>query len=160
MNGNAALVIYYSKTGHTARLARMIGQALGADLFQLETPRYRVPYLGYLRAGKDSLSGTLPPLRALPDLGGYDIVALGTPVWTSYPATPMRAFLATKPSLPAKTGVFVTCGDHSPPEKAYAMVRDIIGRDLSATLSLANKAEGGADEAPGIAAFCESLTRD
>lgn len=52
----------------------------------------------------------------------YDLVLIGGPIWTSYPALPIRALLAGKPELPERVGLFLTYGGHSSPDKAIAEV--------------------------------------
>ena len=153
-----ALVIYYSKTGHTERAAQTIAQALGAETLELTTNRYRMPFFSYLRAGIDSIRGTLPDLtNAPPDTRTYDIVVIGSPVWTSYPATPLRAFLSGKPSLPPATGLFFTNGDKRPPQKAYDMAEQILGKSFAAKTHISNNIDGSEEMDSRIEAFCAEI---
>ena len=97
-----ALIIYYSRTGNTRWLAQALADQLDAEVLELKCDRYRPGPLRYLRAGYDSVKGNIPPID-LPQRNylAYDLVLLGTPIWTSYPALPLRAFLEGKPVLPA-----------------------------------------------------------
>jgi hypothetical protein len=129
-------VLCYSRDGHTDRLAKLLAEALDADIFRIVTRRYGGRRFGYLRAGFDSLTGRLPEIAPVQNLGRYASLSLGAPIWTSYPATPLRAYLAGHPQLPGAVGLFVSSGSRSPPEKAFAMARDLLGRPLAATLSV------------------------
>src|SRR5262245_20444151 len=51
MGPNKVLVTYYSRSGHTRRLAERIAQVLGADLEPIVDQRPRAGLLGYLRSG-------------------------------------------------------------------------------------------------------------
>ncbi len=144
------LIIYYSRSGTTRRLAEALAKALQADVREIKCPRYRPGGLRYLKAGYDSLRGNLPQIEG-PDVdpGQYDLLLLGAPVWTSYPALPLRAYLAQKPALPGAVGGFVTLGGQSPPAATFDMVADVLGRPLDATFALKDKdvARGGLEAA-------------
>ncbi|MCF2872455.1 hypothetical protein L0664_15375 [Octadecabacter sp. G9-8] len=132
-----SLILFYSRTGTTMNVANALGAALSADIKEIKCPRYQGGWFAYLRAGYDSVKGRLPPID-VPDLSieGYDLVIIGAPIWTSYPALPLRSFLAQKPRLSGRVAVFFTFGGHSPAEKAVKMVESLLSVPLEATLAL------------------------
>ncbi|WP_390911305.1 flavodoxin [Pseudosulfitobacter sp. SM2401] len=132
-----SLVLFYSRTGTTTKVANALGTALSADIKEIKCPRYQGGWFAYLRAGYDSVKGRLPPID-VPDLSfdEYDLVIIGAPIWTSYPALPLRSFLARKPKLPSRVAVFFTLGGHSPAEKAVKMVEGLLPVPLEASLEL------------------------
>lgn len=70
--------------GHTERVAEFIQQAVGGDLFEIQTVRdYPADYTQCTEAAKEELrSKARPELKAYPDsLGGYDTGFLGYPNW-------------------------------------------------------------------------------
>ena len=70
--------------GHTERVAEFIQQAVGGDLFEIQTVRdYPADYTQCTEAAKEELrSKARPELKASPDsLGGYDTGFLGYPNW-------------------------------------------------------------------------------
>ncbi len=140
-----SLVLYYSRTGTTAKVAHALQAAMGAEIGVITCPRYQSGWFRYLLAGYDSVKGRLPAINA-PDIAfdDYDLVILGSPIWTSYPALPLRSFLAKKPQLPERTALFFTCGGHSPPEKAVDCVNDLLPVPLATSLAIAQEdvAEG------------------
>lgn len=128
------LILYYSRTGTTDKLARLLQQELGADLVPLRCGRYAGMW-GYVRAAYDSLKRRLPDIEATNvNLSDYDQLLIGGPIWTSYPATPLRAFLKGNQSLPDRVGLFLTYGGHSPPEKAEVDIQDQLTQPLQASV--------------------------
>ncbi len=89
------LVVYYSRTGKTARAAREIAAKLGADIRELRETRGRQGPWGFIAAGRQAIMGVRSALVD-PDfsLKGYDRVVLCQPFWASRPVPAMNTFLA------------------------------------------------------------------
>lgn len=91
-----AIVIYYSYSGNTRRVAEKIGNAIGADLAEIKTVK---PYTGnydeVVDQGRREVNGSfLPEIKPLDiDPSRYDTVILGTPVWWYTFAPAMNSFL-------------------------------------------------------------------
>ena len=154
------LIVYYSRTGSTRRLALALADALHADVAEIECDRYGSGPLNYLRAGYDSVRGNLPSID-VPETryADYDLVLLGAPVWTSYPALPLRAFLAGKPQLPSRVGLFFTYGGHSAAVQAQAQVEASLPQPVMAVLAVKSGEFGKVELAHRIAEFTEQLTQ-
>lgn len=78
------IIIYYSHTGNTKRLAELVQQKTGADIAEIRTVQeYTGTYDEILEQGKWEVeSGYCPEIYPLEvDLKQYDRVILGTPVW-------------------------------------------------------------------------------
>lgn len=140
-------VVYYSLTGHSEHAAKRLAEGLDCALIEVSAPSYATGFLGYLRAGYDSLRQryTLPP-QTFTTLRDFDRVVICGPIWTSYPAPPLRALLKGDIDLPEEVALFLTHGDNSPPEKAYGVAEQDLGRLLIATGALSNDQEGTASE--------------
>jgi hypothetical protein len=68
------LVVYYSLTGNTRRVAEVLAKELGADVEELRCARYRVGLRVFFRATFYSWSGGLPPIEHLShDPSKYDL---------------------------------------------------------------------------------------
>lgn len=89
------LVVFYSRTGHTKKLAGEIAAALDADVEEIvETAASRVNGWTYLRSAWHALSGKATPIRPLyAQPANYDLVIIGSPVWAGNMAAPVRTFL-------------------------------------------------------------------
>ena len=83
-----ALVAYFSASGTTARVAKSLAAAIGADLFEIEP---QTPYTSADLNWRDSHSrtslekaddGARPALARMPgDMSAYDTVFVGFPIW-------------------------------------------------------------------------------
>lgn len=152
------LVIYYSHDGHTKRLAHAIAEKLGAELAEITAERYRSKIIGYLRAAFDSLRGHMPAIDHPPiDLEKFDAIAIGAPIWTSYLATPVRAFLTQNGEISGRLGVFVTSGSPSRPEAAFRMAAGLLGRKPDAELAVGNQKEDSEETRRHVDGFVAAL---
>ena len=140
MTNGKILILYFSRTGRTRRLAQQLAQMLDADIEEIDCRRYRLGLFGwwrYLRAGYNSVRGTLPRIGPLQhDPANYDLVILGTPIWTSYPCLPMRALLASGPKMPEHIAGFITYGGQSDPDTAFDMMADMLGKPINKRLAI------------------------
>lgn len=90
-----SLVVYYSLTETTAKLAERIANETGASLFRLETKK---PYSKSMTTAdkeskEDIKNGVHRELVKIPDLSNYDTIFVGTPVWSSDMANPVETWL-------------------------------------------------------------------
>lgn len=140
MANRKTLIIYFSRTGRTRRLAQRLAQLLDADIEEIACPRYRLGLFGwwrYLRAGFNSVKGNLPRIGQLQHTpADYDLVVLGTPIWTSYPCLPMRALLDARPDMPNRIAGFLTYGGQSEPDKAFDMMAEMLGQPIEHRLAI------------------------
>lgn len=81
------LVVYFSATGTTRRLAEFAADILGADIYEIVPQEpYTEADLAYYtggRADREQEDETCRPAIAgeLPDIAGYGTVVLGYPIW-------------------------------------------------------------------------------
>lgn len=91
------LILYYSYQGNTQRIAEEIHRQIGSDLLRIDTA---VPYSGDYQSvvdqgQRETDQGFCPELQPLSvDLGRYDTLILGSPVWWYTFAPAMRTFLS------------------------------------------------------------------
>ncbi len=153
-------IVCYSLSGHSKRIAQRLANDLGADLIALSDPRYGPNWVGYMRAVWHSLrqNCVLAP-QTFTSLDEYHTLVICGPIWTSYPATPLRALMKGHIPLPARIALFLTCGNHNPVQKTLDLARDDLGRDFVATACLGNSQQDTAQEEPVVAKFLSDLTR-
>lgn len=105
------LVAYYSWSGNTAKVAKAIAEALGADLEEIRETRSRRGVFGYIGAAMEAAREHPAPIQpAIRNPGGYDLVVLGCPVWAQKMASPMRAYLLRERAHFKRIGLFCTLG--------------------------------------------------
>ena len=104
------LVVSFSRTGSTARVAAHLAKSLGGDLDTIEEVSSRRGLGGYVRSLLESLAKGLPAIRTRCDPRDYDLVVLGSPVWAGTMASPVRAYLHQHREALAKTAFFAVMG--------------------------------------------------
>ncbi len=110
-----ALVVYYSLTGTTRRVAGALAKELSADVEDIRCARYRTGFPGVLRCGMDSWMGRLPAIGApRQDLSEFDVIVVGGPIWSFHAATPVRAYLKKVANRLPAVAFFLTHGGSSP----------------------------------------------
>jgi flavodoxin len=106
------LVIYYSKSGNTRRVAEEIQKALGADTEELvEVGAKRSGFFGFLFAGRDGMRGRpsrIEPAKKQP--ADYDLVFVGSPVWGFNLVPAVRSFLTATDLKGKPVAFFCTMG--------------------------------------------------
>lgn len=151
------LVVYYSRTGATAKVAQALAQATGADVEVLADTVDRRGPIGFLRSLYDAARhrGTaLAPLKADPI--EYDLVIVGTPDWGASVAAPVRTFLKTFSPRLKRVAFFITDGvkDHA------AVFRDmttLTGHEPVATLEVLHDDALAGRFGPQVTAFVRAL---
>ena len=81
--------------GHTAVAAEFIQEAVGGDLFEIETVKtYIADHMKMIYEAKEELEkGIHPELKSYPDITGYDTIFLGFPNWWATLPMPVVTFL-------------------------------------------------------------------
>lgn len=96
------LVIYYSASGNTARVAKDIAEAAGADLFEIvltevytsEDLNWTNPDSRVSREHDDESLRDVPlTTTEVPDWDSYDTVFIGYPIWWGIAAWPVDTFV-------------------------------------------------------------------
>lgn len=96
------LVIYYSASGNTERVAKDIAEAAGADLFEIvPTEVYTSEDLNWTNSDSrvsrehddESLRDVPLTTTEVPDWDSYDTVFIGYPIWWGIAAWPVDTFV-------------------------------------------------------------------
>lgn len=107
------LVVYYSHSGNTQKIATLIHHILGAELHEIQPVKpYPEAYKAVVDLAKKEIqAGYLPPLQSKMDsLDEFDPIFVGSPNWWSTIAPPIATFLK-EPDTSGKTIVpFCTHG--------------------------------------------------
>lgn len=133
------LVIYYSRTGATKKLAEYLAQTMAADIEEVFTEKDRKGIWGYLLSGKEAtqkMTTSIKPLQKDPYM--YDLVVYGTPIWSYNVSSPIRTVLIEQKARIKKAAFFCTMGG-SGDLRAFNDMTAIIGKSPAATLSLTTK---------------------
>ncbi len=154
------LVVYYTRTGNTKKLADELAAALKADVEELKDGKNRGGPIGFLMAGREAMKKTPAHLASLAhDPAAYDVVVVGSPVWASTVCSPVRTFLAQHRTHLKKVAWFCTSGGEDPAgaEKTFEAMTEESGLKPAATLGLGRVSMKN-DHSQKVSAFAASLS--
>ena len=130
------LVVYYSRTGHTQKVAEAIADACAASLEPIRDFENRKGIWGYLRSGREAWREQLIDIQSAANApGDYDLVVIGTPVWAGKPSSPVRSFVTEQYTHFNKVAFFCTEGG-SGGEKVLEQLEHLCGAKPVATMIL------------------------
>lgn len=103
------LIVDYSWTGMTRRVALDMARKLGAEHAAIRDARPRRGLSGRIRSALEAVFRCHPAIvYDGPDPAAFDLVIVGTPVWASRMASPVRTFLRDYGARIRKPAVFCT----------------------------------------------------
>lgn len=123
-----ALVVYYSRTGNTKKVAEDIAVALNADIEQLVDKKDYSGVMGFMKAGKAASKeqpADLAPVKY--DPSKYEMVILGTPVWAWNMTPAIRAYITNNKQAFKSISIFTTSGG-TKPDKIVEKMETLAGK--------------------------------
>ena len=130
------LVVYYSLTNHTHKIANLIAQGVGANIERILDVQSREGALGYLRSGRESMlkrPGEIQPAKE--DPADYDLTILGAPVWSWNLSPPMRGYVMAQKDKFKRVAFFCTEGG-SGGTRLFRQLQTLCGKTPVATLEV------------------------
>ncbi|MCD6551226.1 hypothetical protein [Thermotoga sp.] len=131
------LVAFYSRDGHTRKVAKLIAKRLNADIDEIEDKKPRKGLIGFLIAGYDATRGKTTEITFSKDPSDYEIVILGSPVWNGRLTPAVRTYLLENKEKIKKACFFVTCGIKG--GKALTQMHEIYGGEVLGEKVVARK---------------------
>jgi flavodoxin len=132
------LVIYYSRTGMTKKVGDLIVNELLCDHEEIFDAKSRKGPFGYMSAGKAASRKELTELKQVKkNPSKYDIVVIGTPVWSWNMSAPVRTYIEMYKNKFNEVAFFLTCGSN--PGKTFEDMETICGKQPKARLMLVKK---------------------
>ena len=122
------LVVCYSYTGTTRRLAQLLCSHHGWPLGEILDERPRAGAGGTWRCFLDSMLRRHPPVRYQgPDPEDFHTVVLMSPIWVYRLAGPMRSFITSRRNTLRRVAVISTMGSAGA-SNAVAEIAHVLGR--------------------------------
>ena len=155
-------IVYYSMSGNTKYVADKIAVRIEGDIIPIE-PVKAYPDKGAVKffwGGKSAVMGEKPALREYEfSLDNYDRIILGTPVWASNFAPPIRTFIKENPDISGKKLAVFTCYSGGGADKAIDKMKKYIGiKEFEAELILLDPKEKiKAEDDKEIDVFCQKI---
>ncbi|MGE9883084.1 flavodoxin family protein [Blautia obeum] len=157
-------IVYYSMSGNTKYVADKIAERIEADIIRID-PVKAYPDKGakkFIWGGKSAVMGEKPALLPYElNVEKYDRIILGTPVWASNFAPPIRTFIKENPNIHGKKLAVFTCFSGGA-DKAIEKMKKYIGIEkFEAELILVDPKESvKAEDDEKIGVFCQKLKKD
>lgn len=151
------LVVCYSRTGTTRKLADAMVELTGWDLDPIVDTRDRSGILGFLRAGFEARarrSTRLVPARLEP--AAYDLVVVGSPVWGKRVSVPVRAYLDAHARELRRVAFFLTCGG-SGSDEVLEQMQQLAGQPPAATLVVTERQLARREHLGAVTRFVDAL---
>jgi flavodoxin len=110
-----SLVVFYSFTGKTRLVARIIAEELKADLIEIEEVKQRKNgTTAYITGGYGAITNKASKIKPVGiDFKQYDTIFIGSPVWASRPVPAVNAFLRASNFVGRSVVPFFTMGGNS-----------------------------------------------
>jgi len=153
MKKQKILVVYYSRTGNTQKIALELIRKLGADKEDLADLKDRkMGIMAWLISGKDAIRKKMTKIRYKEDPSKYDLVVIGTPVWAWTIPPAVRTYLSENKFK--KVAFFCTNGGQY--GKTFTEMEKLSQKPI-ATLDLLDKKVRESNFKEELNEFCEKL---
>jgi len=127
------LIVFYSLTGNTEKIAQAIAEATAGEMLEIRLKK-DLPAKGFMRffwAGAQLVKKELPELLPMGiDLGNYDLMFLGTPVWGGNTVPPVRSFLLGAELRNKKIALFCAHGGDDPGQAFVSLEKELAGNKI------------------------------
>jgi len=133
------LVVFYSRTGNTKKIAQDISNELNFDLEEIFDTKKRSGIIGLIRAGWDAFKGNLTEIKEVEkDPEGYDLVIIGTPNWAKSMTPAIRTYIKQEKEKLGRTAFFCTEGGKGG-EKLFENLAEFSETEPISTLEILKK---------------------
>lgn len=133
------LIVFYSRTGITKRVAQKLALELNADVEELIDKDKRAGAWGYIKSGREAMQKKLAiiePPRYNP--ADYDLVIMGTPTWAYAMACALRTYLTSHKGEIKRIAFFATHGSDGG-DKAIKQMEELSGQKALAEMLVTSK---------------------
>lgn len=104
------LIIVFSRSGTTSKIADIIKGETGGDIFNVTSLVDYSGVSGYIKGCYHQIRGTIPDIKELPNIEGYDLIYVGSPTWAWKPSGPILNVLEHVDFQNKKVIPFLTSG--------------------------------------------------
>ena len=157
MNGEKILIVYYSRTGNTRKLAENLKGKLNCQIEEIVDIKSRKGRFGFIKSGMDAaLKRDTNIKNSNVDPGQYDLVILGTPVWASNMTPAIRTFIKMNKEKMKNVAFFCTQMS-SGKDSTFADMRKLVGKEPISSLYINSKGETMEDNEIRIQTFIEDI---
>ncbi len=129
------LVIYFTRSGNTKVVAEKLANKIDCDIEEIVDNKKRTGFIGSAGAYLSPINKktTIKDIRS--DLGKYDLVIIGTPVWWYTISPALTEFLSRYKEKMTDVALMYTC-DKDMKINAEADVKDLFGKAAVSTIGI------------------------
>ena len=143
-----ALIVFYSRTGVTRKVAETLAAGLDADIEEIADHNSWSGKIGFIKAGRAAMSKKLTSIdqpRYSP--ADYDTIILGAPVWAGKMPPALRTYIRQVPLEGKEIALFATMKGNGG-DKIFSDISEEAGLSAFATLAIkADEVQNGSFEA-------------
>ncbi len=133
------LVVYYSRTGITKKVAEVISEKLNGRIEEIKDKKNREGIINYMLSGYEAVKGKAPEIREMTENpGDFDLIVIGTPVWAANMASPVRTYINKQKKYIKDYALFCTYKG-SGANKAFEKIKNELGKEPIATMDIIDK---------------------
>jgi menaquinone-dependent protoporphyrinogen IX oxidase len=130
------LVVFYSRSGHTKKVAESIASTLQCDIDELVDQKKRGGVIGYIKSGRDAMRKQETEIREVrKNPGDYDLVIIGTPIWGGRMTPAIRTYLTRYRDSLKGVAFFCTSGNGKS-QKGFPEMEELSGKAPVATFEV------------------------
>lgn len=153
------LVVYFSLTGSTEFVAKIISNNLDADLCEVIDKKHKKGKLIYLKGGAAAIREKLTEIEAAKSIENYDLIIVGSPIWAGKITPAIRTFLSLNDFSQKKGAFFITLGGDKP-EKSIENMRKTTGfSSIVKELAISNTIEDKKEVEKMVLDWCEEIKK-
>ena len=153
------LVVYFSLTGSTEFVAKIISNNLDADLCEVIDKKHKKGKLIYLKGGAAAIREKLTEIEATKSTENYDLIIVGSPIWAGKITPAIRTFLSLNDFSQKKGAFFITLGGDKP-EKSIENMRKTTGfSSIVKELAISNTIEDKKEVEKMVLDWCEEIKK-
>ena len=150
-------IAYFSRTGHTKRVAELLAKRLDARIIAVVETVNRRGIFGYLRSAIEALRHSKPEViheNFQPER--HRLVLIGTPVWAGRTSSPIRAFVHSQDWSRCELAFYGTMGG-SGGDRVFEELQQMTGRKPIATLALTDADVDAGQIDQQLDGFCTAI---
>jgi len=103
------LVVFYSRSGRTKKVAETISDILKCDKEEIFDTKNRKGFFGFSSAGNNAIVKRFTIIKEIKKAAFlYDLVIIGTPIWAGNISTPIRTYISSNKNNFKKVAFFCT----------------------------------------------------
>ncbi|MDD5066944.1 MAG: flavodoxin domain-containing protein [bacterium] len=155
-----SLVVFYSRTGRTRKIAERIASRLQSEKEEIIDRKKRRGFVAWFVAGADAVRKKLTEIEGIKkDPSSFDVVILGTPVWGDSMVPALRTYITQFRDKIKRVAFFYCSGGTEGSQKIFPDMEELTGRKPVATVHFGVSEIGKKDFPDKIKKFSDDVRK-